>query len=179
KNQIKDLLFKKAEYEKETADKVLSFDVFSQTATADWFDPEWMFGVEDGFNIAIGNPPYVRQEKIKELKPMLQHQLYETFVSTSDLYVYFYEKGYNLLKNSGILCLISSNKWLRAKYGEKLRKFLREKTKIIKIIDFRGFSVFEQTVDTCIVLCRKEIPNANFEVEFVNVPSNLKGYEEC
>ncbi|MBX0310223.1 MAG: Eco57I restriction-modification methylase domain-containing protein, partial [Sulfurihydrogenibium sp.] len=128
------------------AEKIANFDIFDQNASADWFDPEWMFGVVDGFDIVIGNPPYVRQEKIKPIKPILQKQNYEVFTSTADLYVYFYEKGYHLLKEHGILAYITSNKWMRAKYGEKLRKFLKEKTTILEIIDFSGYKVFEQTV---------------------------------
>jgi hypothetical protein len=58
------------------AEKIAKFDIFDQNASADWFDPEWMFGVVDGFDIVIGNPPYVRQEKIKAIKPILQKQNY-------------------------------------------------------------------------------------------------------
>ena len=123
RERIKELLVKDG-WQDAVAEKIASFDIFDQTATADWFDPAWMFGVEEGFDIVIGNPPYVRQERIKEIKPILKNQGYKTFLSTADLYVYFYEKGYKLLKNKGILCFISSNKWMRAKYGENLRKFL-------------------------------------------------------
>ncbi|GLI54327.1 Eco57I restriction-modification methylase domain-containing protein [Thermodesulfovibrio yellowstonii] len=147
RERIKMLLLKGG-WGNENAEKIANFDIFSQTATADWFDPEWMFGVDDGFDIVIGNPPYVRQEKIKLLKPILQAQRYNTYESTADLYVYFYEKGYQLLRDKGILCFISSNKWMRAKYGEKLRKFFKEKTQIIKIIDFGGFSVFPEFINS-------------------------------
>lgn len=66
-------------YSNDTAQKIAEFDIFDQLARADWFDPEWMFGVDDGFDIVICNPPYVRQEKIKNLKPDLQKQKYEVF----------------------------------------------------------------------------------------------------
>ncbi|MDW7973055.1 MAG: Eco57I restriction-modification methylase domain-containing protein [Thermodesulfovibrio sp.] len=153
--------------------------MFSQTATSDWFDPGWMFGVEDGFNIVIGNPPYIRQGKIKTLKPILHAQRYETFVSTADIYVYFYEKGYRLLKNFGILCFVSSNKWMKEKYGENLRRFLRKKTQIIKIIHFGGFPVFEQTVDTCIIICKKQTPLMDWNVKFANIPSSLESHQRA
>ncbi|MGC8965164.1 MAG: Eco57I restriction-modification methylase domain-containing protein, partial [Brevinematia bacterium] len=84
-------------------------------------------------------------------------------------YVYFYEKGIELLKDKGILSYITSNKWLRAKYGENLRKYLKENTKIIKIIDFSGYSVFKQTVDTNIIILQKEKPTQDWEFEFVEV----------
>jgi type II restriction/modification system DNA methylase subunit YeeA len=162
----------------ETADKIAHFDIFDPNASADWFDPEWMFGVTDGFDIVIGNPPYVRHEKIRAIKPILERQNYEVFTSTADLYVYFYEKGYQLLKDQGILAYITSNKWMRAKYGEKLRKFLKEKTAILEIIDFSGYSVFEQTVDTNILIFRKQKPSKEHIFRFLEVKGDIEDIEE-
>jgi adenine-specific DNA-methyltransferase len=170
-------LLKKQGWDNKDVQKIISFDILDPTAKADWFDPEWMFGVVDGFDVVIGNPPYVRQEKIKKDKPLLQKQGYEVFTSTADLYVYFYEKGYQLLKQKGVLAYITSNKWMRAKYGENLRKFLKEKTTIIKLIDFGGYRVFEQTVDTCILLFKKEKPPKEHTFEFLTVPSHVKDLE--
>jgi hypothetical protein len=133
---------------------------------------------EGGFDIVIGNPPYVKQQKIKPIKPILQKQNYEVFTSTADLYVYFYEKGYHLLKEQGILAYITSNKWMRAKYGEKLRKFLKEKTAVLEIIDFSGYKVFEQTVDTNILIFRKEKPNKEHVFRFLEVKGNIEDIEE-
>ena len=81
---------------------------------------------------------------------------YEVYNSTSDIYTYFYEKSWNILKDGGFSCIISSNKWMRAKYGEKLRDFLKSKSSIVDIIDFGGHKVFESaTVDTNIILFQK------------------------
>lgn len=149
-----------------------------------------VFKEKEGFDIVIANPPYIRQEDIKELKPILQRQGYEVYNSTSDIYTYFYEKGYQVLKKNGIFCFISSNKFMRAKYGEKLRKFLQEKTLLKQIIDFGGHKVFESaTVDTCIVIFEKQYPtedktNPPFskgglggfsnEVRFVNISDDYQ-----
>jgi len=162
----------------QTARKIASFDPFDQNASADWSDPEWMFGVTDGFDIVISNPPYIRQEMIKDQKPLLEKQNYQVFTSTADLYVYFYEKGYQLLKDGGILSFISSNKWLRAKYGEKLRRFLKNNTTVLKIIDFSGYRVFEQTVDTNIILFKKGKPPKGHLVHFVEVKSDVENVME-
>jgi adenine-specific DNA-methyltransferase len=170
-------LLKEQGWDSADVKKIASFDILDPTAKADWFDPEWMFGVEDGFDIVIGNPPYVRQEKIKKEKPLLQKQGYEVFTSTADLYVYFYEKGYKILKQGGILAYITSNKWIRAKYGEKLRRFLKENTTILKLIDFSGYRVFEQTVDTCILLFKKEKPPKGHSFKFLEVKSNVESLE--
>jgi hypothetical protein len=175
RKKLAEILRKKG-WDSEDVKKIASFDILDPTAKADWFDPKWMFGV-DGFDIVIGNPPYVRQEKIKKEKPLLQKQGYEVFTSTADLYVYFYEKGYQLLKDQGILAYITSNKWMRAKYGEKLRRFLKENTTILKLIDFSGYRVFEQTVDTCILLFKKEKPPKGHSFKFLEVKSNVESLE--
>ena len=96
---------------------------------------------EGGFDIVIGNPPYVRQEKIKEIKPYLGNN-YEIYTGKSDLYSYFFEKGLNVLKNQGILGFISSNKFIKANYGKKLRKYILDNS-IFKIyVDHSFDSIF-------------------------------------
>ncbi|MBL7148667.1 MAG: Eco57I restriction-modification methylase domain-containing protein [Candidatus Cloacimonetes bacterium] len=131
-----------------------NWDPFADKSSK-WFDPKWMFGMKDGFDIIIANPPYVRQEKIRDFKPLLQAQKFEVYNSTSDLYTYFYELSYNLINENGISTFISSNKWMRAKYGFKLRKFFKENTNINQIIDFGGYQVFDATVDTNIMMFQK------------------------
>ena len=157
RNKISALL-KESGFPSEDTKKIADWDPYNSNKFADWFDPEWMFGVKDGFDIAIANPPYVRQEDIKEQKPFLQRAGYKVFNSTSDLYTYFYEKSYQILKPEGFSCFISSNKWMRAKYGEKLRQFFKEKTTLRQIIDFNGYKVFEATVDTNILLFQRTKP---------------------
>ena len=76
---------------------------------------------ENGFDIVIGNPPYVRQERIKEIKPYLKDN-YEVYTGVADLYVYFFEKGLKLLKNRGMFSFICSNKFARVNYGKNLQK---------------------------------------------------------
>jgi len=132
-----------------------------------------VFRKKNGFDIVIGNPPYVKDERITHLKPQLQKNFKEFFDSTFDLYVYFYRKSYDILREKGILCFISSNKWMRAKYGKKLRKFLKENTTILKLIDFSGYRVFAQTVDTNIILFRKQKPQKDHIFEFTEVRRNV------
>jgi hypothetical protein len=114
----------------------------------------------------------VRQEKIKDQKPFLRKAGFKTFNSTSDLYTYFYEKSYQILKSEGFSCFISSNKWMRAKYGEKLRRFFKVKTTLKQIIDFNGYKVFEATVDTNILLFQKTKPSGNI-VNILNIQSDF------
>ena len=111
-----------------------------------------------GFDIVIGNPPYIQlQSNGGALGELYAPCGYETFVRTGDIYSLFYERGWQLLKEHGHLCFITSNKWMRAGYGEKTRSFFANKTNPIQLIDFAGVKVFESaTVDTNILLFAKE-----------------------
>jgi len=109
---------------------------------------------EGGFDVVIGNPPYVRQEELSEIKPYLEAN-YETYQGTADLFVYFFEKELKILKEDGYFGMIVSNKWLRAGYGRNLRKLLTEFW-IEEFIDFGDLKVFaDATIYPCIIIIRK------------------------
>jgi len=111
-------------------------------------------GSEGGFDVVIGNPPYVRQEMIGEFKEYFQKH-YEVYQGTADLYAYFIEKGVSLLKKGGLFSYIVSNKWMRANYGEPLRRWMKTRN-IEEIIDFGDLPVFETAITyPCIIrICR-------------------------
>ena len=113
-----------------------------------------MFGVNNGFDIVIGNPPYIQlQNNGGELAKLYEGCGYSTFDRKGDIYCLFYERGWQLLKKDGHLCYITSNKWMRAGYGEKTRDFFANKTNPLLLIDFAGVKIFESaTVDTNILL---------------------------
>ena len=102
-----------------------------------------VFHAKQGFDVIIANPPYVRQEKIKEQKAALKAAGYECFSGTADLFVYFYERGVKLLRPGGALTLITSNKYYRAGYGKALRRFLACELTLHRLIDFGDAPVFE------------------------------------
>jgi len=103
-----------------------------------------------GFDTVIGNPPYIRQEEIKEFKPHFQDR-FKTFAGTADLFVYFVELGMNNLQKNGEFTFIIPNKWMRAGYGAPLRKMLK-RYKINTILDFGDLPVFEEaTTYPCIL----------------------------
>jgi len=146
------------------AEKITSWDPFDQNTHSDWFDPEWMFGIKvtesSGFDIVIGNPPYIQLQKsinkTSKLKyaDLYKDQNFKTFERTGDIYCLFYEKGINLLKDNGHLCYITSNKWMRAGYGESLREYFTNYNP--KILIDLGPGVFESaTVDTNILVIQK------------------------
>ncbi|EAJ6200615.1 class I SAM-dependent DNA methyltransferase [Campylobacter coli] len=108
-----------------------------------------------GFDLIIGNPPYIRQEELKELKPHLAKN-YKVYKGMSDIYTYFYELGFNVLKDNGVLSYITSNKYTRAGYGEALREFLLKNVKVLEYTDLNGIKVFDSaTVDTSILCFEK------------------------
>ncbi|WP_154481691.1 class I SAM-dependent DNA methyltransferase [Helicobacter pylori] len=112
-----------------------------------------------GFDCIIGNPPYIRQEQIKDLKPLLQKQYPNFYNSTADIYTYFFALSYRLLKEKGFNAFITSNKYARAKYGAKLRELLLKKTTIVSYMELNALKVFESaTVDTSIMSFIKQEP---------------------
>jgi adenine-specific DNA-methyltransferase len=143
--------------------KLYGFNPFDfQTAPCSWFDAWWMFGVKDGFDIVIGNPPYVQLQKDGGKLAKLYHPYqYDTFERTGDIYSLFYERGVQLLNDKGIICYITSNKWMRANYGASTRKFFAEKTHPLLLIDFGNVQIFDTaTVDTNIFILQNK-PKAN------------------
>jgi hypothetical protein len=118
-----------------------------------------------GFDVVIGNPPYVRQELLSPIKSYLQAH-YESYDGVADLYAYFYEKGLKILKLGGVLSYIVTNKWLRAGYGEPLRQFFSKNSVFEQIIDFGHAPIFEDA-DTfpCIVAVQKPVNSQASEIQ--------------
>ncbi len=113
-----------------------------------------------GFDCIIGNPPYIRQEQIKDIKPLLEKQYQNFYNSTADIYTYFFALSYHLLKDKGFNAFITSNKYARAKYGAKLRELLLKKTTIVSYMELNALKVFESAaVDTSIMSFIKQTPS--------------------
>ncbi len=154
RKKLIELLSDENNFASDDAKQLAEWNPYDQNDTSSFFDPEWMFGVADGFDIVIGNPPYIQlQNNGGELAKLYEGCGYSTFARTGDIYCLFYERGWQLLKKDGHLCYITSNKWMRAGYGEKTRDFFANKTNPLLLIDFAGVKIFESaTVDTNILL---------------------------
>ena len=154
REKLIELLSDENNFASDDAKQLAEWNPYDQNAVSPFFDPEWMFGVADGFDIVIGNPPYIQlQNNGGELAKLYEGCGYSTFARTGDIYCLFYERGWQLLKKDGHLCYITSNKWMRAVYGEKTRDFFANKTNPLLLIDFAGVKIFESaTVDTNILL---------------------------
>ncbi|GAA7052598.1 class I SAM-dependent DNA methyltransferase [Helicobacter pylori] len=128
-----------------------------------------------GFDCIIGNPPYIRQEHIKEIKPLLQKQYQDFYNSTADIYTYFFALSYRLLKEKGFNAFITSNKYARAKYGAKLRELLLKKTTIVSYMELNALKVFESaTVDTSIMNFIKQEPPKESRFKYYEPTSDDK-----
>jgi len=126
-----------------------------------------------GFDVVIGNPPYIRQEQLKDLKDYLKNH-YSVYQGTADMYQYFIEQGMNLLHKDGIFHYIVANKWMRANYGKPLREWMQQ-YQIESIIDFGDLPVFDEaTTYPCLLQLCKQNPTKNFkalEIEDLNFKS--------
>jgi type I restriction-modification system DNA methylase subunit len=155
----------------QTASLLAGWDPYDQNTHALFFDPAWMFSLSKddfkGFDIVIGNPPYVRQEKIKELKPQLK-DVYDCYSGAADLYVYFYERGIQLLDEGGVFSFITSNKWMRSGYGLKLRDYLKTNTRVDRLIDFGDADIFEAIAYPCIAVLTKASALAGSKFKALN-----------
>lgn len=114
---------------------------------------------KNGFDVVIGNPPYVRQELFKEYKPYLQQNYSSVYDGRADLYTYFVKKGFDILHNQGVLSLITSNKFIVRGYGEKLRNHLSSDKAIRTLINFGELPVFKASVDSSIIIAQNRKPN--------------------
>lgn len=139
------------------AKQLTDWNPYDQNVSSSFFDADWMFGVDNGFDVVIGNPPYIQlQTNGGKLAKLYEPLGFKSFIKTGDIYCLFYERGWQLLKPNGYLCFITSNKWMRAGYGEKMRCFLVDNSNPILLIDFAGVKIFESaTVDTNILLFEK------------------------
>jgi len=111
---------------------------------------------EDGFDIMIGNPPYIQLQRMIAEAEILRQAEYETFAKTGDVYCLFYEQGIKLLKPKGTLCYITSNSWMKTQYGELLRNYFVEHGNPLKLLNFEDTKIFQTaTVETSILIWKK------------------------
>lgn len=137
----------KSGWKSDTAKKLASWDPYNQNASSNFFDPEWMFDIKDGFDVIIGNPPYINANELKKRLGEYDYEFLKSgFVSakgTIDIYILFFEFGLRNLSEIGHLIYITPNRYLSASYGEALRGLIHDQYSIISISDFSSVKVFE------------------------------------
>lgn len=161
-----------------TTSKPKDFTLWELQFVEMFFDEHGEARANGGFDILIANPPYIRQEKIKEYKAAFERR-FTTYTGTADILVYFYEQAFNLLRQAGTLTFITSNKYFRAGYGAGLRALLGNNTQIKQIIDFGDAPVFEAAAYASIIVLNKE-PISDNETRVWTVPQNeaIDNFEE-
>ena len=168
RDELSDLLRSDRGLPEADARKMAAWDPFDQNASAKFFDPEWMFGLSTNFDLVIGNPPYVRHESIRDQKAAFERHYggkdakgnpLGAYASTADLFVYFIQRGIKLLNPGGAFAYITSSKWYRARYGERLRSWMTRNARLRQIIDFGDAEVFDALAyPTIIIATRRQTP---------------------
>ena len=165
RGEIGDLLQQEGMLRNEDVARLAAWDPYDQNASADFFDPEWMFGLTAGFDVVIGNPPYVSHDAIVE-KAVFK-KLYKAYEPFADLYCYFIEAGLKAQDENGVLCFITSNSYLKAEYGKPLRKVINDRSQILSIINIEDYQVFESAVVNSVILLAQQTNNSHSQDCFV------------
>lgn len=168
---------------KNIARKLKEWNPFDDSKPSPFFSPTWMFGIDKGFDVVIGNPPYVQMQKNNGfLAEQLKGAGYSTYERTGDVYALFYELGFKVLKTKGVHTFITSSQWLKATYGKSLRKLFLSKNPL-KLIAL-GPGIFESAVVDTNILITKNESNKNSlvgstvdKLEQLNHLNDLKYHE--
>ena len=138
---------KRAGMPADDAEKIAKWDIYDQNAIANWFDLEWMFGLIEGFDVVIGNPPYIDSEMMTKTQPELREiykTIYQSAAGNWDLFIIFIERGIQLQKEDGIISYIVPNTLIGAAYSKALRKILLNYS-ILEIRDYSKVNVFTES----------------------------------
>ena len=149
----------KASFTAKDADQIAQWDLYDQNNTADWFDAEYMLGVVGGFDIVIGNPPYVRADSSEQHLEMRQKIVdtnqYETLWEKWDLYIPFIERSYKLLKPGGVTTMIVSDAYCHSKYAKKSQEWFLKNSLIRRFDFFSKIKIFDAAVRNITYLFQK------------------------
>ncbi len=171
RKRISTLLIKDG-WDDRIAKQLAGWDPYDQNASSPFFDPEWMFGVKEGFDVVIGNPPYFNVKTVsKELYGYISKHYKDIHTVYNDIVYYFIYLGIEFLKRNGCCTLITSNYYLGNEYAKALRKYL--KNYIFKIVNFKDYMIFDQaSIHTCISISCKETKST--EVVFFEAATDEK-----
>ena len=179
-------VLKKSGWPSDTAEMLAAWDPYDQNQFAGFFDMEWMFGIKDGFDIVIGNPPYFSLNTInKEFVVSLANRYKSIHTGYNDIVYYFIYIGIELLNPNGFCIFITSNYYLGNNYAKKLREYLKKH--VIKIINFKDRQVFsEASIHTCITCSSKKLviekilffeSTDNLQIDSSKIETSLQAFE--
>jgi adenine-specific DNA-methyltransferase len=173
RNELSELLILNNELQPATAKKIASWNPYDQNSFADFFDTEWMFEIESGFHIIIGNPPYLRVQGLSKADKKYFEEHYTAATGAYDLYCLFTERGFKLLNDDGILNFIQPDKWVNGSLGKGLRKVTRNY--IQRLISFKEYQVFNaSTYSSLLWITKKKQAKFNYCELDRDLPSNIE-----
>ena len=144
------------------AEQLAGWDMFDQNSSSSYFDAEWMFGVKGGFDIVIGNPPYIRRTCLSERDKSNYERIYLSAKKQYDIYLLFIERGLKSLRTDGYLCFINPIRFFNSDYGEGCRKVIMRESSIKTILDVSQLSVFENAMTyPCVLLLERKTNKKN------------------
>ena len=155
---------------------LLSWEPFSHKRT-DWFDPEWIFGIKEGFDIVIGNPPYIKEYVNRSSFDGLRNS--ECYQGKMDIWYLFSCKGIDLLKTgTGVLAFIAQNNWITSHGASKMRNKILSDTQITTLLDFNDFKIFSAGIQTMIMLFKKDASLSEYHFDFRRLAGNDLNFED-
>lgn len=147
------------------AEKIAEWDLYDQNATADWFDKELMFGITGGFDVVIGNPPYIKEYTYKEAFDGLRESSY--YQSKMDIWYMFACEGLDLVRDGkGLVTFIAQNNWITSDGASKMRNKVIQDAQILSLVDFGSFKVFSSGIQTMIMAFRKKVDTNNYPFDY-------------
>ncbi len=166
RNRIAELLKKTGYIQAASAEKMAKWDPYDQNASASFFNSKWMFGMDYGFDIVIGNPPYLKEGRVsKSVFNGLRESPY--YQGKMDLWYLFACCGIDMLSNNGHLCFIATNNWVTNGGASKIRNKVISDTKIIQLVDFGNFMIFESaSIQTMVMMFEKNNVEDNYTFDY-------------
>ena len=147
------------------AERIARWDPYDQNATADWFDSEWMFGITEGFDVVIGNPPYIKEYTFREAFDGLQESPY--YQGKMDIWYMFTCHGLDLVKNGGgLVTFIAQNNWVTSYGASKMRNEVIQNAQVVSLIDFGSFKIFESGIQTMIMIFRRDTASESYSFDY-------------
>ena len=147
------------------AERIAQWDLYDQNATVDWFDKELMFGVTGGFDVVIGNPPYIKEYTYRDAFDGLRESPY--YQGKMDIWYMFACEGLDLVKNGkGLVTFIAQNNWVTSDGASKMRNKVIQDAQILSLVDFGSFKIFSSGIQTMIMAFRKNIDTDNYPFDY-------------
>jgi hypothetical protein len=158
--ELADALTRNQWYGQEQANTLVTWNPFDQNSASDFFDIEWMFGIKDGVDVVIGNPPYVRADEQSEWnqaqrKAIMASKAYKTLWEKWDLFVPFIERGYKLLRPGGVSTMIVSDAFCHAKYAQKPQNWFLQNARILRLDFCADLKIFDAAVHNLVYFFQK------------------------